>query len=31
MNELGAVAVEECRKPVGLAWTVPKKFEWLDS
>ena len=27
MNELGAVAEDECRKPVGLAWTVPKKFK----
>ena len=31
MNELGAVAEEECRKPVGLAWTVLKNFKWLDS
>ena len=31
MNELGAVAEDECRKPVGLPWAVPKEFKWLDS
>ena len=29
MNESGAGGEDECRKPVGLAWAVPKKFKRL--